>query len=50
MKNISLNSAVVSTQSGTPDGKLAAIQLSVLKWLTGAIEKDTTWRRESDHM
>lgn len=42
MKNISLESAVVSNQSGMPDGKLAAIQLSILKWLLGAIETDTT--------
>lgn len=42
MKNINFKSAVVSNQSGTPDGELTAIQLSILKWLLGAIEKDTT--------
>lgn len=42
MKNISFKSAVVSNQSGTPDGKLTPIQLSILRWLIGAIEKDTT--------
>lgn len=41
MKNISLKSAS-SNQSGIPDGELTTIQLSILKWLLGAIEKDTT--------
>lgn len=51
MKNISLQSAAESSQSGTPGGELAAIQLSILKWLLGAIEKDTTLKkRKMDHM
>lgn len=46
MKNISLQSAAESSQSGTPGGELAAIQLSILKWFLGAIEEDTTLKKE----
>lgn len=46
MKNISLQSAAESSQSGTPGGELTAIQLSILKWLLGAIEKDATLKKE----
>lgn len=47
MKNISLQSAAESSQSGTPGGELTAIQLSILKWLLGAIEKDATLKKKN---